>query len=469
MKDPLRPRRGAANQGAAGLARVGKGNWELGTVVAYNSATHTSIVRTHGGKPLHDVPQIKASASSFDHMPTGTVVVISWDLGMPAIVGCMDMPSAPQPGTQRPTLTGVEGVGNADPTQLTNGTSNYKPPNAPTDMGQGDWAQMGTMGNHVAVLEGGVTLVGSPSAHLQSVGTSGTMRTIARRIQQFSDFGQMRIENDQGKTSFILRAGSNQATQTGLDEQHWTIRLDLGATGDMFDFRILEPEGAVLFRLHAGADGRVQIFGEGGVDLSSGARGTSEMRHDIAGPRTTNVEGDETHVIGGEASLDVASSATRTVGRDDTRSVGRNMTDFIGGARDVGVSGDETLATAGNRSTKVGGNDKTEVTGSSTTKATLVNTIDGVQVKLGGNAVQPVTKSLDFGSKVLAPISAAASALLAGAAASSATASITPPGPVVMAPVALAALNAAVSAFASAVISAIAQFPGTLSTKVKTE
>lgn len=414
------------------------------------------------------MPQIKASASGFDHIPTGTTVVISWDLGIPAIVGCMDMPRSPQPATQSPTLTGVEGVGNADPTQLTQGSNNYKPTNAPTDMGQGDWAQVGTMGNHVAVLEGGVSLLGSPSAHLQSLGTSGTMRTIARRIQQFSDFGQMRIENDQGKTSFILRAGSNQTTQTGQDEQHWTIRLDLGATGDMFDFRILEPEGAVLFRLHAGADGRVQIFGEGGVDLSSGASGTGQMRHDIAGARATTVAGDDTHVVDGASDTVVAASATYAIGRDITRSVGRNATEFIGGGRDVGVSGDETLATAGDRSTKVGGNDKTDVTGNSTIKAIRVNTIDGVQVKLGSNAVQPVTRSLDFGSKVLAPISAAATTLLAGAAAATVIGSALP-GPPVTTPLALAALNAAVSSFASAVISAIAAFPGTLSTKVKTE
>jgi len=468
VKDPLRARRGAGNLGAAGLGRVGKGNWELGVVVAYNSATHTSIVRTHTGRALQDVPQIKATAGGFDHPPTGTTVVVSYDLGFPAIIGCIDLPRPAASATLSPTLTGVDGVGDADPTQIRGSSSSYKPANAPTDMSGGDWAQVGTQGNHVAVMEGGVTLMGSPSAHVQSIGPSGTLRTIARRFQQFSDFGQMRIENDRGKTSFVLRAGSNQASQTGLDEQNWTIRLDLGATGDVLDFTIQEPAGKLLFRLHAGSDGRVQIYGDGGVDISSGNAGTAEMRHDIAGAQATAIGGDMTHDVGGSTVQTIAASSTRTVGVDVVSAVGRNSTEFVGGARDVGVSGDETQAIAGKRSVKVGGDDDTAVDGNSKTKAKRVLIVDGVQVKLGENAVQPVSRGLDFGSKVLAPISAAAAGLVAGAAVSSAIAAV-PPGAPATTPASLAALNSAVASFGSAVMSAIAAFPGTLSTKVKTE
>jgi hypothetical protein len=472
VKDPLRARRGAANLGAAGLGRTGKGNWELGVVVAYNSATHTSIVRTHSGRPLQDVPQIKSTATGFDHIPTGTTVVVSYDLGIPAIVGCMDFPGPSQPSVQAPTLTGVEGVGDADPTQLTQGTNNFKPPNAPTDMGAGDWAQVGTLGNHVAVLEGGVTLMGSPSAHVQSIGPSGTLRTIARRIQQFSDFGQMRIENDQGRTSFVLRAGSNQSTQSGMDEQHWTIRLDLGATGDVLDFRILEPEGKLLFRLHAGSDGRVQIYGDGGVDLSSGDKGTSEMRHDVAGSRTATVGGDETHVVGGSMSTTIGSSAATTVSVDETRSVGRNSTEFVGGARDVGVSGDETQAIAGSRGVQVGGDDTVDVGGSSTSKAGSVYTVDGgIAVKLGANAVEPVIKGTTYGSAVMTPLGAAGVAAETIAAAALVT--ITPDTfigtPTALTLTAVTQLAGGLAALGAQLSALAAAYPGTLSTKVRTE
>ena len=456
--------------GAAGLARTGGENpsWELGDIVTYNSATHTSAVRTHSGRPLQDVPQIKATVGGFDHIPIGTTVVISWNLGFPAIIGCIDLPGPPQTTVPSHSLTGVEGVGDTDPTQPTNGASNFKPPGAPTDMGAGDWAQVGAFGNHVAVLEGGLTLMGSPTAHVQSMGSTGMLRTVARKFQQFTDFGQLKIENDQGKTSLILRAGSNQATQTGQDEQHWTIRLDLGATGDVFDFRIQEPEGKLLFRLHAGSDGRVQIYGDGGVDLSAGEGGTAQMRHDIAGSKATTVGGDVENAVQGNATVTIDGVSTTTIGNNATRSVGGNSTEFIGGDHDLGVSGDDAQTIAGDRQVTVGGDYTTEIDGASTTKAKRILTVDGINVKLGKSAVQPVARGADFGSRVLAPISSAAASLVAGAAASGAIGAAFP-GPPVTTPIALAALSAACSAFGSAVISAIAAYPGTLSTKVKTE
>jgi hypothetical protein len=473
VADPIRAPRGAANLGAAGLARTGHApgegaRWELGEVVAYNSATHTSLVRTHTGRPLQDVPQIKATAGGFDHIPVGTTVVISWDLGIPAIIGCIDMVGPTQAAIPSPTLTGVENVGDDDPTQPTEGSNSYKPPNAPTDMSSGDWAQVGALGNHVAVLEGGVSLFGSLSAHIRSIATSGIVQTVARQVQQFTDFGKLSIENYQGRTSLILRAGSNQASEVGQDEQHWTIRLDLGATGDVLDFRISEPEGKLLFRLHAGSDGRVQIYGDGGVDLSSGTNGTAEMRHDIAGDRSATIAGDDTHEVQGDHAVTVDGASVTAIAGDQTHSVGGGATSFVGGDRTSGVSGDETQTIAGKRSVQIGGDDETDVTGNSTTKAEQVLTVDGVQVKLGANAVQPVGRGLDFGSQVLTPISAAATALIAGAAASAAI-SGAPPGPPTTDAPALAALTSAVSAFASAVISAIAAFPATLSTKVTTE
>lgn len=363
MRDPMRAPPGAGNTGSAALARPESQRWEQGTVVVYNSDTHTAVVRTNRGRPLQDVPQLKPSSGAFEHLATGTSVVVSWDLGWPIIVGCIDDVGLPQTAIPSMPLTGVEGVGSADPTQPTRGTNNYKPPNAPNDMGPGDFARVGTMGNHIGILEGGLSLFGSPTAQLRSMGTTGAMHTIARTLQQITDFGQVNIENNQGKTSLVLRAGSNQTTETGLDEQHWTIRLDLGATGDMFDFKILEPEGKVLFRMHVGSDGRVQIFGGGGVDLSSGKDGAGDMRSDHAGPRTVVIDGDDTRSIAGVEVSTIDQSSSHTVGGDATRAIGGALTEFSSGNRAIGTGGDETDVVGGKRSTSIGGNDDTEIDG----------------------------------------------------------------------------------------------------------
>lgn len=418
MRHPTDPLPGARNTGAAAIPRPVGQRWELGTVVEYNPATHTSTVRTNRGRPLENVPQLKQSPGAFEQLATGVSVVVSWDVGFPIIIGVIDDVGLPQTAIPSMSLTGVEGVGSTDPTQPTNGTNNYRPPFAPSDLGPNDFARVGRLGNHVAVLEGGVTLVGSPTAQVRSIGPTGTMQTIARRLEQITDWGHVRVENDQGKTSFVLRAGSNQTTETGLDEQHWTIRLDLGATGDMFDFQILEPDGKALFRMHVGSDGRVQLYGDGGVDLSSGAAGSADVRSDHAGPRALAIGGDDTVTVTGNRALTVEQSMTEVAAGDVTRSAGGTWTEFSAGNRAVATGGDATDVVAGARSTRVGEDDATEVDGewsvlarkdvTITSKTSVLvkggtkARVDANKVVLGTNGTHPLPKFdvflRDFGS-----------------------------------------------------------------------
>ena len=407
MRDPLHTP-GAANVGAAGLSRTAPEGtrWQLGVVVEYNSATHTSTVRAHAGQPLHDVPQMKPSGGSYDHLETGTSVVISWDLGYPVIVGCIDFVGPPQVAIAPPSLTGVEGYGDADPTQTTSGGNNYKPPLAPTDMSQGDWAHVGTHGNHVAVLGGGLTLVGSPTAQTRSFGMSGVLQHVARRIESISDFGVSRVQNDQGRTSFVLRAGSVQATETGMDEQNWTIRLDLGSTGDILDFVIAEPKGRVLFRLHAGSDGRVQLYGDGGVDVSSGAAGVAETRHDVArdrrtdvggndqvavhGVKTTTIDGDRTTQVGGTDTLIAGGDRVRSAIGSVAESVGGDAVSVVTGKLVAKVGEAASLDVGDKASAKIGGGMDVSVRGDAKVKATGRAGLDGSKVLLGPNGQHPL-------------------------------------------------------------------------------
>jgi hypothetical protein len=306
---------------------------------------------------------MKSTSGAFDHLETGTNVVISWDLGIPMIIGCVDFVGAAQTAIAPPSITGVEGYGDADPTQVTHGSNSYKPPTAPTDQSGGDWAQVGSLGNHVAVLGGGMTSMGSPTAMIRTFGVAGTLQAIARRMESMTDFGQWRVENNQGRTSFILRAGSNQATETGYDEQNWTIQLDLGATGDILDFKITEPMGKVLFRLHAGADGRVQLYGDGGVDISSGGQGVAQTRHDIAGSRVAEVMSDDTVTVRGNQASSVEGDSATEVAGDVQHIIGGAETSVIGGDRASSVGGGSTHVTTGDLSTLVGGDAAADLQG----------------------------------------------------------------------------------------------------------
>lgn len=407
VRDPLHTP-GAANVGAAGLSRTAPGGvrWQLGVVVEYNSSTHTSTVRTHAGQPLRDVPQMKPTGGGYDHLECGTNVVVAWDLGIPMIIGCVDFVGPAQAAISPPSLTGVEGYGDADPTQPTAGGNSYKPPLAPVDMSPGDWAQVGVHGNHVAVLGGGLTLVGSPTAQTRSFGVSGVLQHVARRIETISDFGISRVQNEQGRTSFVLRAGSAQATETGMDEQNWTIRLDLGATGDILDFVISEPKGRVLFRLHAGSDGRVQLYGDGGVDVSSGGAGSAETRHDVARDRRANIGGDDLTTVHGvketvvdqDRTVQVGGVDTTIIGRDSVRTAVGNSSESVGGDSATVITGSSTakignaasLEVGAKASAKIGKGMDVSVQGDVKVKASGKAVIDGSKVRLGPNGRHPL-------------------------------------------------------------------------------
>lgn len=341
-KDPVGASRRLGNLGGAALGRGEDATWELADVVSYNANTHTTVLRTHTGRPLRDVPQIRAGYRDFTLFEIGQTVVVSWDLGFPAIVGVISIVGPPQEAIAATSLTSVEGVGDNNPLQPTDGGNNYKPASAPNDMTAGDRAIVGDLGNALAVLMGGITQMGAPTAMVRSLGAAGLLQTIAQRMISVSDFGQWSVENDQGRTSFILRAGANQSTQTGLDEQHWTIRLDLGASGDLFNFQITDPVGKSLFKMYVGADGRTQIYGDAGVDISSGPNGDNETLHDTAGDRTANVGGDDALAITGDRDVSVGGAVTENVTTDKTAAIGNDETRFVNKDQTINIGGKRT-------------------------------------------------------------------------------------------------------------------------------
>jgi hypothetical protein len=345
--DPLAPGSLAERMGSAALGRGRRPRWDLGEIVAYNSATLTSVVRTHTGRVLRNVPQLRPSPNDFDHLKVGTIVAVHYELGFPVIEGVLTIPGPLQDIIVRPSITGLDGVGNDNPLQPTEGDHDYAPPAAPSDLTQGDWARTGALGNYVAVLEGGVSAIGSPNAFVRSLGLIGLLQLVAKRIKTVTDFGEWSVTNDQGRTSFTLRAGSSQTTQTGLDESHWTIRLDIGATGDLFDFQITDTQGKVLFRFSVGSDGRFQLYGDGGADISSGPNADAETRSDIVGARTTSIRDDDTHTVQGNHVVTVGKAQTQSIGTDKKTGIGNDEARYINQNQTISVGGKKTEVIAG--------------------------------------------------------------------------------------------------------------------------
>ena len=338
--------RRAANHGSAALQDHRKPR-ELAAVVDYDPVTHTAKLRGHTGSDLEHVPQIRPGSNDFELLTKGTTVVVSHDLGFPVIDGVINLPGPPQSVLVAPSITGVSGIGDTSPLRSYIGVNNHRPPTAPTDLGPGDWAKSGPLGQHLAVLEGGVTSMGSPSAFVRSLGLLGVLQTVAKTFSTVTDFGNWKVINDGGKTSFSLRAGSCQTTQTGLDEEHWTISLDLGAKGDLFDFQITTPEGKNLFKFHVGADGKTEIYGDGGVDISAGSGGDNEHNSDIAGSRQVRIGADDALSVDGNQEVQVGKAVTENITTDHTCSIGNNASLLVNNDYTVSVGGKKTEIISG--------------------------------------------------------------------------------------------------------------------------
>lgn len=365
--------------GAGPTKRGSKTNWEIGEVLTYYPASHAMDVRTVTGKTLRSVPRLADDPSNFTALKPGTAVAISYDLPFPVVVGTLQL-NAQQLISQDPvSITGVDGVGSADPLTRTSAPVNYSPTSAPTDLGPGDKAWIGTLGNIIALLEGGMTVTGSPNAQVRTHGVLGLLETIALIQRNVSSWGEWKIDNGQnGEVSFILRAGSHTHTQTGLDEENWTIRIDLGATGNLFKFEITTPTGQTLFKMFVGSDGRLELFGAGGVDISSGNSGTKEHRQDIGGSDTKTVESHKTTTVGGNRSVIVGGSSTEMVNTDKVIAAGN---DYLLSAARNGVH------TYGGSTTEiVNGGLATDATpGAVAKKVVLLN--GGLEIDIGNPAL----------------------------------------------------------------------------------
>lgn len=321
--------------------------WETGIVRDYKAATRTYTVQLASGRQPLEMPRLVRDPGDTSIIPRDTWVVVHDELGFPVIDAIL--PQAPtRPVELAPNrVSEVRGVGGEDPVfEVPNDAANFRQPNDPVDVVAGDRVIAGPEGNLLAVLAGGSNVMkSSPFAQVRTHGLTDMVEIISKVYRHITAMGDMRIVNDGGKTSLIWRAGSDQETENGAGEENWTIRLDVGATGDLFNFEVTTPHGNTLAKIHMSADGRVEILGVKGVDITSGGEG--ETREDLAGSKRTRVGGDLTQETKGNRS--------EVVGGESRTQVSKGHTTVVGGARSQMVNGDELSYVGGKQVTKIQG------------------------------------------------------------------------------------------------------------------
>ena len=324
-----------------GLEDAPRRRWETGTVIGYSPATQTYTVKTSTHPGLPDVPRLVRDPGETGIIPMDTTVVLHDELGYYVIDGILKLAAANPVELTPARVSEVRGVGGEDPLHAPAVTdTTFRAPNEPKDILPNDWIRRSPDGNMIAVLAGGTNAVkSSPFAQVRTHAIGDMVEIISATYRHMTAMGDLNIVNENGKTSLIWRAGSDQSTENGPNTGNWTIRLDVGATGDLFNFEITTPKGQTLSRIHMGSDGRVSILGSAGVDVTSGDRGTT--REDLAGSKETTVRGElHTKVKGlveevfrAARVTSVSKNDSLTVGNDRNEVVNHDRNSYVGGAQ----------------------------------------------------------------------------------------------------------------------------------------
>jgi len=157
----------------------------------------------------------------------------------------------------------------------------------PYDMQEGDRVIRGFMGNMVAVLSNGVTMLrGSKTAEIVTNALDGAVQIVSNKFRHIIPaWGRIYIEeNDNGGASLILRANpSKNATGEG---EH-LIAIDIGASGGLIRAAVKDGSGKEVGFIHIGADG--------GINMSSApsllSQESKEYRRTVHGPTVKRHDG----------------------------------------------------------------------------------------------------------------------------------------------------------------------------------
>lgn len=324
------------------------------------------------------MPRIRMSPGDLSLIPNGTPVVVDYSLGEPYIAGILPAegrrPTAPAEG-----ITGVAGHGGGDPVLATNYGVNARAGDEPNDLIPGDQVLRGPGTASLAALHGNVALLqGGRLAQVRAFGDDDALELIAGVYKLVTWMGEAKVINEDGKTSYVWRGGSDQLTQTGPDEERYPIRLDVGHTGDLINLEVCTPRGQTLFRFHVNGEGKLEIFAAGGIDQTQGGR-TGPVR--VAGARETDVRGDDSRTVGGVCKTICEANRYCSVSSNDELVVGQDLVLTVG--RDVRVSANERLLfrAGGDAELVSGGNVKIAAPSGSVT----IRTGEADGVKLGRN------------------------------------------------------------------------------------
>jgi len=332
----------------------------LGIVDSYDDATKTYVVITQGskldpadrGRRKHEgVPRMTQEPGDNSVLPADTNVVIDYSLGIPVIKGVIAASASKYITDGAPDI--APRVAGRDPADTSSSfgpqSGYYRSPSDPVGLFTGDWCRASPDGNFIAALRGKLCKVfGNEQAQVIVSGLHNLVRTVCENYQHFSSFGELRIENNNGRVNLSFRGAADQLNESGGDLENWTFHLDIGDKGQLFNMRITSADGRIeQAQFKITPDGEVRLFGKTGFVFQTPGRKSETIGGDsvtrITGGRRMLVEQTETKQVRGSRATTVNESDYEVVGNDQSVSINRNQTLSVGGQFTGQVSGGSPL------------------------------------------------------------------------------------------------------------------------------
>lgn len=307
--------------------------WTRGVVGAYDPTTASYKITGSLSGLIESAQRILRDPGDTSVIPEGTTVILHDALGGLWLIDGILQEAEVNPTTiPPPTVTEVRGVGGEDPALASDaGSPTLRAPNVPVDVLPGDWVRQAPDGNMVGVLAGGANVMqSSPFAAVRTHALDDMVEVFAHKYRHISSMGNMDIKSVEGKTSLVWRAGADQSDENGPGRENWTIRMDVGAEGDLFNFAITQPDGNILARIHMSASGRVEIMGLEGVNILSGGDAKTTNNEVVLANKTIAYDQNLTQSVGKDHTSTVVGTRTSQVSGNDNRVIGTDHNDTVG-------------------------------------------------------------------------------------------------------------------------------------------
>lgn len=256
--------------------------WERCVVIDVHIGSKTCAVLTDSGSVHNNLafPQRyidpQSGAGEYSIPKVGTVYALHYHLGYPVLMEYTSEFKRPEGDNPNSRVTGVTGFG-AEDGMHSAGFNEFNV--GPPDLMAGDWTRVGSAGNLLGVLEGGITVFkASELAQIIAIKGTDLLKLLGRNLEVITGFGKISFVDNEGKTSMSVKGGANYAEQTSPNlNDNFTIHADLGSTGNLVDFKITDPRGNIVAGIHYGPDGEVTRVSNGNNDTRIGGSNTERI------------------------------------------------------------------------------------------------------------------------------------------------------------------------------------------------